>query len=210
MSNLEQKKEIKKPARSKDRAQTEQRLICAAEKVFSKVGYEGATTRIIAQEAGINISLINRYFDGKYGLMVAVVRARQDFFKEQELAYPVQPDLRSELVNYGQFLIDRYLKEIHLIRICVSQFLTDAKFLKKFREVLVDRSFNVHLERRLKDLLVDKDEKFIHQVRRSVEDTETYAFGLILSNRIMLNHSELEIQESMDNFIHTHYICLSR
>lgn len=70
-------------AKTKDRANTEARLIEAAEKIFSQVGFEGATTRMIAQEAGTNLSLINRYFDGKYGLLIALVKKAVTNFLKQ-------------------------------------------------------------------------------------------------------------------------------
>lgn len=206
MPKLDAKNKVTKDVRKNDRIQTERRLILAAEKIYSRVGYEGATTRMIAEEAGINLSLINRYFDGKYGLMVAVVRQRQDVFKQQELTYPPQADLRSELTEYGRFVIERYLRELHLIRICVSQFLSDAKFLKKFREIIVDKSFNIHLEERLKTHLQGRGSDFIKQVRSSVEDTETFGFGLILTARIMLNLDEKEILRTMEDYCQTHFL----
>jgi AcrR family transcriptional regulator len=49
------------------------RLLEAAVDVFGKHGFEAATTRMIALEAGVNIAAIPYYYSGKEGLYRAVV-----------------------------------------------------------------------------------------------------------------------------------------
>ena len=55
-------------------ARPKDRLIEAGVVVFGRYSYEGATTRMIAREAGVNIAAIPYYFDGKEGLYHAVVK----------------------------------------------------------------------------------------------------------------------------------------
>lgn len=49
------------------------KLITVARKLFAAQGLEGTSTRDIAREAGLNISLISYYFGGKEGLYKAVI-----------------------------------------------------------------------------------------------------------------------------------------
>ncbi len=49
------------------------KLLEAAFDIFGKHGYESATTRMIAGEAGVNIAAIPYYFGGKEGLYRAVI-----------------------------------------------------------------------------------------------------------------------------------------
>ena len=49
------------------------RLLEAGVDVFGKHGFDAATTRMIAQKAGVNIAAIPYYFNGKQGLYHAVV-----------------------------------------------------------------------------------------------------------------------------------------
>lgn len=51
----------------------QERLLEAATDVFGRHGYDAATTRMIAKEAGVNIAAIPYYFDGKEGLYQAVI-----------------------------------------------------------------------------------------------------------------------------------------
>lgn len=43
-------------------------LLDAAKKLFGNKGFNGTTVREIAQEAGVNLSLVSYYFEGKEGL----------------------------------------------------------------------------------------------------------------------------------------------
>ncbi len=58
---------------SSNTANARDRLLEAGINVFGKYGYESATTRMIAGEAGVNIAAIPYYFNGKEGLYHAVV-----------------------------------------------------------------------------------------------------------------------------------------
>lgn len=51
----------------------QERLLEAAMDIFGRDGYEAATTRNIAREAGVNIAAIPYYFSGKEGLYRAVI-----------------------------------------------------------------------------------------------------------------------------------------
>lgn len=51
-------------------------IIEVAEKLFSELGYDGASTRHIAQDAGVNMAMLNYYFGGKEGLYLAVFEKR--------------------------------------------------------------------------------------------------------------------------------------
>ena len=51
---------------------TEEKIKEAARKIFLKKGFEGATTRDISQEAGLNCALMNYYFRSKEKLFASV------------------------------------------------------------------------------------------------------------------------------------------
>ena len=50
-------------------------LLDAARKEFTRLGFEAASTRRIAEDAGCNVALINRYFGSKIGLFQHVMDA---------------------------------------------------------------------------------------------------------------------------------------
>jgi|SRR5271166_5782717 len=66
------KEQIGMATRSED---TRQRLIDAALVVFGAYGFEGASTRVIAEKAGANLAAIPYYFGGKEGLYRAAAQS---------------------------------------------------------------------------------------------------------------------------------------
>ncbi|OAQ37933.1 hypothetical protein A5893_16305 [Pedobacter psychrophilus] len=57
-------------------------ILEVAEKLFAELGYDGASTRLIAQEAAVNMAMLNYYFGGKEGLYFAIF---QKHVSEQKL-----------------------------------------------------------------------------------------------------------------------------
>lgn len=57
-------------------------ILEAAEKLFSELGYEGASTRQIAKESGANMAMINYYFGSKEGVFMEIMTKRIEDFKE--------------------------------------------------------------------------------------------------------------------------------
>ena len=64
--------------RRRDAASTRQLLLDAARRRFARDGYAATTVRDIADDAGVNVALISRYFDSKEGLFEACLAAAVD------------------------------------------------------------------------------------------------------------------------------------
>jgi AcrR family transcriptional regulator len=64
--------------RRRDAAGTQQSLLDAARRRFAADGYAATTVRDIADEAGVNVALINRYFTSKEGLFKACLTGAAD------------------------------------------------------------------------------------------------------------------------------------
>ncbi|QMU30376.1 TetR/AcrR family transcriptional regulator [Adhaeribacter radiodurans] len=66
-------------------------IIEVAERIFGEVGYEGASTRYLATEAGVNIAMLNYYFGSKDGLLKAVLERRINSMRQALVAIKEQP-----------------------------------------------------------------------------------------------------------------------
>jgi AcrR family transcriptional regulator len=88
-------KKAKKQEPSED---ARQRLIEAALTIFSQYSYEGATTRMIAEQAGVNLAAIPYYFGGKEGLYRAMVETVVDRF--QTVALPAVQELQQKIEKH--------------------------------------------------------------------------------------------------------------
>jgi len=66
----------------KDKIDKKDHILDVAEKVFSDQGYDGASTRSISGEAGVNMAMLNYYFGSKEGLFLAVFNRKINSFKD--------------------------------------------------------------------------------------------------------------------------------
>jgi len=65
----------------KDKIDKKEHILDVAEKVFSELGFDGASTRTISGEAGVNMAMLNYYFGSKEGLFLAVFNRKITSFK---------------------------------------------------------------------------------------------------------------------------------
>jgi AcrR family transcriptional regulator len=82
--------------RRRDAAGTRQLLLDAARRRFAAAGYAATTVREIADEAGVNVALINRYFASKDGLFEACLTGAVD-----ELGRTVAADVTLDEVPHA-------------------------------------------------------------------------------------------------------------
>ena len=65
----------------KDKIDKKDHILDVAEKVFSELGFDGASTRTISGEAGVNMAMLNYYFGSKEGLYLAVFERKISAFR---------------------------------------------------------------------------------------------------------------------------------
>lgn len=65
----------------KDKIDKKDHILDVAEKVFSELGFDGASTRVISGEAGVNMAMLNYYFGSKEGLFLAVIERKITSFQ---------------------------------------------------------------------------------------------------------------------------------
>ena len=83
---------------------TEDKIKEAAKRVFVAKGFDGCTSREIAKEAGLNVSLVNYHFKSKQALFESVFNAvMEDFLLTTIKVFSQQMDLRSKM----RIFIDR-------------------------------------------------------------------------------------------------------
>src|SRR5512138_775793 len=95
-------------------------LLDAAVRVYAEVGYRGATTRRIAQEAGVNEITLFRHFGSKDTLLhEAIARAGAEMVA---FALPVEPtDPPDEILAWARAQLTHMSERRSLIRTCMGQ-----------------------------------------------------------------------------------------
>jgi AcrR family transcriptional regulator len=92
--------------RRRDKEATKRALLAAGVQVFAERGYDAATTREVAQAAGVNEQLIQRYFGGKGGLLLAII---ERFGEEERRSCALPPPcdcVEAEIQGFLDFQLE--------------------------------------------------------------------------------------------------------
>jgi AcrR family transcriptional regulator len=65
----------------KDKIDKKDHILDVAERVFSEKGFDGASTRLISGEAGVNMAMLNYYFGSKEGLFLEIFERKISSFQ---------------------------------------------------------------------------------------------------------------------------------
>jgi AcrR family transcriptional regulator len=75
--------EPRKLPRQRRSAETVDRILAAAARIFDELGYSGTTTNHVAEGAGVSIGSLYQYFPNKDALLVALAERHVDDLAEQ-------------------------------------------------------------------------------------------------------------------------------
>lgn len=187
------------PIKKRNRTESTKRLLNAALEVFSEVGFDAATTKSIAQLAGLNESLIQRYFGSKAGLLRAVIQ----LYAEHKLegAYPPGRTLEDEILNYLVYQYDAYTFNPNFVRVAFHSVLNNPGFMKtleakaRFPEHLVSRLKTFQIEGAIK---ADIDLKNLAQLISS----QAFVYGIMERSILGMGSAESHRQK-FKFFAHT-------
>ncbi len=110
-------------------------LIEAATALFAERGYESTKTRMIAERVGCSEALIQNYFGGKDGLLLAVMRSGGEW--ETYLAFfrrPLCASMEEEAAEHLTYVIKGLTARAPYLRILVSRALVDPSFQASYGE----------------------------------------------------------------------------
>lgn len=130
------------PGRRRNRAAKQQALMQAALRLFASKGFEATTTREIAASAGCAEGLIHRYFEGKAGLLHALVEYKisQEL---QDLGYHLKPAeaFEQEFLQLVEWEVDRAWQTRDFFRVFIPRAMVDSSLASAMnRAVLFARS----------------------------------------------------------------------
>jgi len=136
--------------RQRDRQATEDELVAAAAVAFAERGYEKATTRSIAEAAGCSEGLIQRYFNGKEGLLLAVLKQQDSERRDQFFGRPLCSSMEQEAREVLQHGISVIAERSERLRIVFSRLLLDRTFQSDLQRI----STRPHVQKALKERLL--------------------------------------------------------
>ncbi|HYK75561.1 MAG TPA: TetR family transcriptional regulator [Daejeonella sp.] len=135
-----------------DKVDKKDLLLDVAERLFSELGYDGTSTRLIAREADVNMAMLNYYFGSKDGLYKAVLTRRLGSFR-QNLA-----SLNEESISSWE-KIDR----------CVEMYVERVMGNNSFHR-LIHREMSLQQRSETSDFIADTLLKNVGEVKRIIEE----------------------------------------
>lgn len=94
----------------KEKIDKKDHILDVAERVFSDFGFDGASTRMISGEAGVNMAMLNYYFGSKEGLFLAIFERKISSF--QMLLQNIGADGSMTSWDKLALCIDKYVDRI--------------------------------------------------------------------------------------------------
>jgi AcrR family transcriptional regulator len=93
----------------KEKIDKKDHILDVAERVFAELGYDGASTRLISGEAGVNMAMLNYYFGSKEGVFLAIFERRISSFQTVLLSIGNDDSINSweKLDKYLDSYIDK-------------------------------------------------------------------------------------------------------
>lgn len=115
-------------------ADTKQRILRAAARVFAEKGYARATTRALADAAGVNEVTLFRHFGSKQGLFSAIIEAYAAPALNTAMAAELTGDYRQDLIAMGSHVLHALLQRRDAMRLM----LCEAEHFPEVRQALAE------------------------------------------------------------------------
>ncbi len=164
---------------------SKQSLLLAAKKVFAEKGFEGATVKDLADEAGVNVSLISYHFGGKDGIYRACVlqfgEARLNAIERILKPATSESELRVRLRLFAEEFVDVHVHEPDLCKIIHR----DIERMTAIGEEVFRKSF-FKVFMTFVDFLKSAEKS---KLTRKIKDAQTLA-ALIFGSLIHMLNSE--------------------
>lgn len=167
--------------------QTEQKIKEAARRIFQEKGFEGAKTRDIAKEAGINLALMNYYFRSKQALFeIIMVETMQGFF---QMVFAILNNPDTSFIEKVEAFVDTYIEMLKknpeaplFILSCLKS--NEAAFRKKFP--MIELVKELHFFKQFQELVQEGKIKPLHPAHFLMNLTSLVAFPFVASPMIKL------------------------
>lgn len=122
--------------RTRDRAGKKQALIDAALRLFASKGYDATTTREIAACAGCAEGLIHRYFNGKAGLLPALLERRVSQ-EVADLTLHLRPgdSFEDEYLQLVNWAVEHIWQDREFLKVAIPRAVLDPDFGQRLRQI---------------------------------------------------------------------------
>jgi AcrR family transcriptional regulator len=121
-----------------------QQIVEAATRIFAEKGFRRATTKEVAQEAGISEGTIYNYFQNKDALLIAILESLNETERRAEdFEKGMVTDFRGFLENYLRRRMSLIWENRDVFRVVLSEMLVNAELRELYLRQVVDPTMRI-------------------------------------------------------------------
>ncbi len=176
--------------------------MAAAAAIIAERGYEAATTRAIAERAGYSEALIQLYFKGKEGLLLAVIQREAGGPLDQAAFFqrPLCDTLQEEAQETLSFIVSLLVGRVKGLRIVMSRVLVDPEFRDDKGTARIRAFLRRHLRERLARYVAAKRLSAKFDVERAAEMLLALGFTLGFLDQEIFRTNPAEIKRRVTEY----------
>ncbi len=132
---------------------TEEKIRAVAKKLFTEKGYSGTTIRDVAEEAGVNVALLNYYFRSKDKLFKAIFMENFQEYSDKISTILFQEDLTLEtrIRHFINEVTDQLKKNPDLPTFIMTECRQNAEMFQGKSKVYKEKFENSQMVKQLKE-----------------------------------------------------------
>lgn len=186
-----------------DQRDCKNRLIAVATRLFAERGLHGVSVRELSKTAGVSISMVSYYFDGKEGLYSSVLEEQFSCFNYIEDIRDMDALPLKKLEEYIRWSIRRHREKPYLMRFYTSELTNPTDGFAKIVQPAIERVIQV-----LVKIIVEGIQTKQLRPGLNPEDTALAMAGMVnyyflstLATQKLVNHSPERDAELIMNYM---------
>jgi TetR/AcrR family transcriptional regulator len=149
-------------------------LIATATRLFAERGLNGVSIRELSTEAGVSISMISYYFDGKEGLYSSVLQEQFACFEYLQTIKEKELEPLEKIEEYIRWSIRRNRDYPFLLRYYTSELTNPTRFFGGIVQPALERALHTLIE-----IIQDGIDKKLFREELDPEDTALAMAGMV-------------------------------
>ncbi len=174
-----------------DKKDFKTKLMATATRLFAERGLHGVSIRELSTAAGVSISMISYYFEGKEGLYASVLTEQFSCFEYMDLIKNKETEPLEKIEEYIRWSIQRHRDYPYLLRFYTSELTNPTRYFGSIVQPTIDKALHI-----LIDIVKEGINKKHFREELNPEDTALAMAGMVnyyflstLATEKFINHS---------------------
>jgi TetR/AcrR family transcriptional regulator len=178
-------------------------IISAATRLFAERGLNGVSIRGLSTAAGVSISMISYYFEGKEGLYSSVLQEQFSCFEYMKTIQAIKAEPLDKIEEYIRWSIHRNRDYPFLLRYYTSELTNPTRYFAEIVKPALEKTLHILIE-----IIKEGMDKKQFRAELNPEDTALAMAGMVnyyflsrLATEGFVNHSPERDEELIRHYM---------